>query len=93
VQICRFFLNINLNVNEKCDFQDLNTLQNNIVCGENVQLYAFLKSIIGNREILNTICFTLQEIRLQYTKTNNVVWIFILSCIQSLKYLGWPGKW
>jgi len=61
--------------------------------GSEVQIYAFLKTIIENREILNTICFTLEEIRLQYNKTNNLGWILIISCIQSLRHLGWPGKW
>jgi len=61
--------------------------------GSEIQVYPFLKSIIENREILNTVCFTLEEIRLQYTKANNIGWIFILSCIQCLRHLGWPGKW
>lgn len=61
--------------------------------GSEIQVYTFLKCIIENREILNTVCFTLEEIRLQYTKPNNKGWIFILSCVQSLKHLGWPGKW
>ncbi|XP_050065706.1 uncharacterized protein LOC126554688 isoform X2 [Aphis gossypii] len=74
-------------------FKNLNTFQNDMLNGSEVQIYAFLKSIIENREILNTICFTLEEIRLQYNKTNNLGWILIISCIQSLRHLGWPGKW
>ncbi|KAL4097345.1 hypothetical protein QTP88_022139 [Uroleucon formosanum] len=61
-------------------FKDLNTFQNDMLNGSEIQVYTFLKCIIENQEILNTVCFTLEEIRLQYTKPNNIGWIFILSC-------------
>jgi len=57
------------------------------------QLYEFLRTVNRNRDILNDICFTLEEIRVQYTKANNVAWMLILSCISNLKQIGWPGKW
>lgn len=61
--------------------------------GSEIQVYTFLKSIIENREILNTVCFTLEEIRLEYIEANTIGLIFILSCIQSLRHLGWPTRW
>ncbi|XP_003247654.1 uncharacterized protein LOC100576013 [Acyrthosiphon pisum] len=74
-------------------FKELNTFENDLLNGSETQVYAFLRCIVENREILNTVCFTLEEIRLQCNKDNNIGWIFILSCIQSLRHLGWPGKW
>lgn len=58
-----------------------------------VQLYQYLREVNQNRDVLNAICFTLEEVRLQYTKANNLGWLLILSCFQSLKQIEWPGKW
>lgn len=57
------------------------------------QLCAFIRTLRSDRGKLNTLCFTLEEIRVQYTKADNVAWILILSCIYNLKQIGWPGKW
>lgn len=58
-----------------------NSVSNDKLCQDLSQLY-------DNKLMLNQCCFTLEELRIQDTNTEDASLLMILACVKSLKALG-----
>jgi len=62
-------------------FVETNNVPNDRLCQNLSQLY-------DNKALLNHCCFTLEELRIQDTNTEDASLLMILACVKSLKALG-----
>lgn len=60
---------------------ETDNISNNKLCRHLSQLY-------DNKSMLNPCCFTLEELRIQDTNTEDASLLMILACVKSLKALG-----
>lgn len=60
---------------------DTTNVHNDTLCEHLSELY-------DDRTVLNHCCFTLEELRIQDTNTEDASLLMILACVKSLKALG-----
>lgn len=54
----------------------------------NNELCRYLSQFYDNPLLLNNCCFTLEELRIQDTNTEDASLLMILACVKTLKALG-----